>query len=348
MAEGYQHGDETAANTGPLTSSAKEQTGILHVRARDIPLPATISPQARAFLTAQIAAPRPGLALPALEDHAAWRALFAQRNAYLLNLMRDRLGIPENVKKGTLGGVTVYEATPAPASLRGGGVIVYLHGGAMVLGSGELGLYWAEQQMRMSGRRVIAVDFGNPPDYPYPAALDDCVAVYLELLKAEAPSDIAIMGASGGGNLALGLAMRLVHLGHPLPAAIALQSPEADITEAGDSFQVLMGVDTQLTESLIPLSRLYAGGHDMANPELSPLYADFPPNFPPTWIQSGTRDLFLSNAVLLHRALRRQGVEAELHLWEAMPHAGFGANTPEERDMTEELTRFMAKYLCRH
>jgi acetyl esterase/lipase len=138
--------------------------------------------------------------------------------------------------------------------------------------------------------------------------------------------------------------MRLVKGRHPLPAAVALQSPEADITEAGDSFHVLMGVDSQLTETLIPQSRLYAAGHDMADPELSPLHADFPSNFPPTWIQTGTRDLFLSNGVLLHRA-RRRGVEAELHVWEAMPHGGFGGRTPEERDMAEELSRFMAKHL---
>jgi acetyl esterase/lipase len=234
---------------------------------------------------------------------------------------------------------------PAPADRQGGGVILYLHGGGMVVGGGELGRYWADLQMKMSGRRVIAVDFRNPPDHPYPAALDDCLAVYLEMLKTESPANIAVMGASGGGNLAIALVMRLVNGHHPLPAALALQSPEADVTEAGDSFRTMMGIDSQLTASLVTQSQLYAGGHNLADPEISPLHADFPTNFPPTWIQSGTRDLFLSNAVLLHRKLRQRGVEAELHIWEAMPHGGFGGTSPEERDMASELAHFMARHL---
>ena len=63
--------------------------------------------------------------------------------------------------------------------------------------------------------------------------------------------------------------------------------------------------------------------------------------FPPTLIQSGTRDLFLSNAVRMHRALRAAGVEAELHVWEAMPHGDFGGFTPEDNELWAELRRFL-------
>jgi epsilon-lactone hydrolase len=123
-----------------------------------------------------------------------------------------------------------------------------------------------------------------------------------------------------------------------------LRSPEADLTEAGDSFETNNGIDaimTRLTNSIA----LYANGHDLRDPYLSPLYGDFSLGFPPTILTAGTRDLFLSNTVLMHRALRRAKVEAELHVWEAMSHAGFFGLAPEDREVLEEEVRFIRQHL---
>ena len=94
---------------------------------------------------------------------------------------------------------------------------------------------------------------------------------------------------------------------------------------------------------------LYAAGHDLADPYLSPLFGDFAKGFPTTFLQCGTRDLFLSNAARFHRALRKQDIPAFLHVFEAMPHGGFGAmfegglgSSPEDRDVYEEVRRFLA------
>jgi acetyl esterase/lipase len=186
------------------------------------------------------------------------------------------------------------------------------------------------------------VDYRNPPDHPYPAALDDGVAVYRALLETYAPSRLVMSGASGGGNLAAAVPLRLRDLGLPLPAALGLFTPEVDLTESGDTFHTNAEIDVVLRRGLPVFNALYADGHDLASPYLSPLFGDLT-GFPPCFIQSGTRDLFLSNSVRMHRALRRAGIAAELHVWEAMPHGGFG-NAPEDHEMRLEFRRFLAKF----
>ncbi len=127
-----------------------------------------------------------------------------------------------------------------------------------------------------------------------------------------------------------------------MPAALVLLSPEVDLTESGDTFVTLRDADTTLG-SLMPVNELYANGRDLAHPHLSPLFADVS-DFPPTLLQSGTRDLFLSNTVRMHRHLRAANVEAELHVFEARPHAGFGGRTPEDLELNAELRRFLARH----
>ncbi len=124
-----------------------------------------------------------------------------------------------------------------------------------------------------------------------------------------------------------------------MPAALILLSPEVDLTESGDSFQVNQMVDVVLPGSLMRNNQLYADGTDLSHPFLSPLFGDLA-GLPPTFLQSGTRDLFLSNTVRMHRALRKCGVTAELHVFEAMPHGGFMGNTPEDSELADEVSRF--------
>jgi acetyl esterase/lipase len=104
-------------------------------------------------------------------------------------------------------------------------------------------------------------------------------------------------------------------------------------------------LDVTLKAGLPECNALYAAGHALTDPYVSPLFADFTRGFPPTFIQAGTRDLFLSNSVLMHRKLRRAGIEAELHVWEAMPHAGFGfGSVPENDEIAQEVRLFIARH----
>jgi acetyl esterase/lipase len=280
-----------------------------------------------------------------LHDKAGWKEHIRQVDAEMAAALRDRvMALPVRVALETIAGVPVYVAEPEmiPENNRDK-VLLYFHGGGLVLLGGECVELFARLEAAGSRSKVYAVDYRNPPDHPYPAALDDCIAVYRALLKIYAPSKIVAMGVSGGGNLAAAVPLKARDLGLPLPAAIGLMTPEVDLTESGDTFQTNRDIDVVLPRGLPELNALYANGHDLAHPYLSPLFGDFTKGFPPTFIQSGTRDLFLSNSVRIHRALRRAGVEAELHVGEAMPHGGFG-DAPEDRELRIAFLHFLAKF----
>jgi acetyl esterase/lipase len=137
--------------------------------------------------------------------------------------------------------------------------------------------------------------------------------------------------------------LRARDAGLPLPAATVMLSPEIDLTESGDTFQTNNGIDTVMSPGLMPANLLYANGHDLAHPYLSPLFGDFTKGFLPTLLTAGTRDIFLSNAVRMHRALRSAGIQAELHVIEAAPHGGFGGSSPEEAEIDGEVRAFFEK-----
>jgi epsilon-lactone hydrolase len=186
------------------------------------------------------------------------------------------------------------------------------------------------------------VDYRMPPEYPFPAALDDAVSAYRDLLARYDPARIVVSGRSAGGNLAAALMLRAKVERLAMPAGLILLSPEVDLTESGDSFQTNRLIDVVLPGSLMASNRLYAGAADLSDPLLSPLFGDLA-GFPPTLLQAGTRDLFLSNTVRLHRRLRDAGVAADLHVFEAMPHGGFTGSTPEDEDLDREISRFLAR-----
>jgi prepilin-type processing-associated H-X9-DG protein len=217
-----------------------------------------------------------------------------------------------------------------------------VHGGGLVTGAGEACLAMTLAGGLEPDMITWATDYRMPPRHPYPAGLDDLVAAYGKALDERDPLDIFVAGGSAGGNLAPAMLLRAKDEGLPMPAALILSTPEVDLTESGDTFRTLLGIDKNLGR-LMAANLLYADGHDLSHPYLSPLFGDLS-GFPPTYLQSGTRDIFLSNTVLMHRALRAAGVEAELHIGEAMPHGGFGGTTPEDLELAAERARFVARH----
>lgn len=314
---------------------------------RRLPFPHSISSQARAALEALVTPDgvphNAGHPLPALDDSEAWRALQRTINAYYDAAAEAH---PSAARASTetvsVGQCEVHIATPETHHWPDA-VYLYMHGGAMISGGGKA--------CRETGRRLadrhhmtcVSVDYRLPPDHPYPAALDDCLAAYRYVLQRY--ERVIVGGQSAGGNLAAALVAKARDSGVALPDGLILLSPEVDLTESGDSFEVNRWVDVRLPDSLMTCNLLYANGADLTHPYLSPLFADVT-GWPPTFVQSGTRDLFLSNAVRMHRHLRSAGVAAQLHVFEAMPHGGFGG-APEDEELSEEIGCFLHGILGR-
>lgn len=325
-------------------SFTSDAEGNLLFGARKIPAPRSISPQARELLAA--AYQRPGADYPPLHDKAAWKAMIKAVNTSFEPIADMILQMsPAKVETTRIADVVVHIGTPhAPLSdVAAKRAVLVLHGGALILLEGKFAMAMAASNAAQAGCRAYSVDYRMPPDFPYPAALDDALAVYRELLHDYAPENIMISGGSAGGNLAAALTLKIRDLGLPMPAGVILLTPEIDLTESGDTFETNRELDAVLKKGLPEVNLLYADGHDLSDPYLSPLFGDFSKGFPPTFIQAGTRDVFLSNAVRMHRALRNANIAAELHVWEAMPHGGFGG-APEDMELMVETVRFMEKY----
>ena len=320
-----------------------EQKHGVAVEGRLIPFPASISPEARASLERQVnddGVPLNALyAMPLPDDYAGWMKVKAAADGHYAAAVKALAGtLRAAVETVQTDNVTIHIATPE-AVLKSSCAYLDFHGGALVVGGGEACRAQAQMQADQHGAVCYGVDYRMPPEHPYPAALDDALAAYRYVLERHSPSRIIVGGRSAGGNLAAAMLLRGRDEGLPMPAGMILLSPEVDLTESGDSFEVNQMVDVVLPGSLMRNNRLYAGSADLSHPYLSPLFGDLT-GFPPTFLQSGTRDLFLSNAVRMHRALRRADVKAELHIFEAMPHGGFQGNTPEDRELASEVLRF--------
>ena len=323
-----------------------ERPGTIRLPARDITVPCTVSREAQAVLANP---PAEHFDFPALDDRPAWRAMIAAHDGAIAAMMAGRVeAAPVTVAQRDLaGGARVHEITPD--GLGNGDQRVYLdiHGGGFIWGGGELCAAMAVGTALRMAARVWAVDYRMPPDHPFPAGLDDCLAAYRALLAERPPDQIVIGGASAGGNLAAALILRARDEGLPLPAAVVLMTPGADLTESGDSHQTNQGLDPLIPGSARPSFLLYAAGQDLSHPYLSPLNGDFSLGFPPAILTTGTRDMLLSDTVLLHRALRRAGVPAELHVTEAGGHGGFMGRAPEDQEILAEVRRFADTHWAR-
>ena len=180
-------GCQTAARADPVASAPSSAPimsadGVLHMPPRDIPLPPSISPQARAYLTLLGRAPATAGdgAPPALDDAAGWRARIAKADANVERFIASAAAAARaSAETQTVGGVTVYVAARDEASAAERRKIhLYIHGGGWTLSGGRLAMMMGQLAARSYGGTVYSVDYRMPPDHPYPAPLDDCLAVY--------------------------------------------------------------------------------------------------------------------------------------------------------------------------
>jgi epsilon-lactone hydrolase len=227
-------------------------------------------------------------------------------------------------------------------------VLINLHGGGFTVDSGSL-----TESIPIAcygGIKVVSVLYRLAPEHPFPAAVEDAVAVYRELLKSYKSDRIGIFGTSAGAMLTAEVAVKLKELHLPLPAALGIFSGMGDFARHTDSEALYSGGG--LSGHLDPpgpgpARPEYVGLTDAKNPELSPIYADLH-GLPPTLFIAGGRDYMLSGATNLHRAFLRAGVDARLVVFDGLPHAfWYDATLPESVEATHLMAGFLTTQLSK-
>jgi len=322
--------------------------GVTTLAERAVPAPAGISPEMLEVVKERQIPP----AMPVPETKQGWLEFQMTFDAYGEELGRQSAkhnGATYEVKE--IAGVRTYLVTPKKINTRfADRVFVHAHGGAWVLGGGDSVLREAVWVASGLGVKVVSVDYRRPPSYPFPAAIDDTIAVLREVIKDQGGARTAIFGSSAGGNIALAATLKLKELGETLPGAVFAGTPATDLENISDTWHTLEGLDPLGSRKGIIAGcfDLYIGDTDPSHPLLSPVNGDLK-GFPPTILISGTRDLLLSDTVRMHRALRRDGVDADLHIYDGQAHGDYMQNllrkVPECADAQRELFKFFDKHL---
>lgn len=329
----------TAAAQAPTRDTSYiDAQGTAHVT-RVIPVPKTISAEAQRSLSRQV------------PDQAPPQSLAERRKGTDAYTARARVEwsrlCPNQLVEDKIAGVPVRIVTPEglpEANLDK--VLLNLHGGGF---NSDSGSYTESIPIAAYSKiKVVAVLYRLAPEHPFPAAVDDAVAVYKELLKTYKPSHIVIYGTSAGAILTAEVAARLKQLDLPLPAALGIFSGLGDFSRSGDS-QAMYGL-RGLSGHLDPPAperhdSEYVAATDPRDPVLSPIFSD-PRGLPPTLFITSGRDLLLSGTVNLHRAYYNAGVDARLVVFDALTHAfWYDPTLPEAIEANHMMANFFVAQL---
>jgi acetyl esterase/lipase len=325
-----------------------EPDGTVHMPAQAVPVSGFLSVEGKAYLAEHLRnLQRPEMLVQ--EDGVP--PLLA---GYIA---RQRELFPVDREESTFGGVHAYVYTPRAgiAPENRDRVLIELHGG----GFRECWPACAELEsmpIAALGRiKVVSLDYRQGPQHRHPAASEDVAAAYRELLQSHRAENIGIYGCSAGGMLAGMSVAWFLHHGLPRPGAIGILCAGAAVLDgnafAGDaSYTALpLGEGRVLPANAAgnPVPMEYFAGTDPNDPLVAPASSpDVLAKFPPTLIVSGTRSFELSNAVYTHAQLVKNGVDADLHVWEGMFHGFFyNPDVPESRESYDVIVRFFAEHL---
>jgi len=314
-----------AQDNNPDTT-AFDKDGTAHIR-RVIPVPKTVSTEAQALLaTGQNWAPAPN------------EPIFKEL------IERARKLYPVKEEEKTIAGVKVRLFTPpnVPPN-KTNRLLINLHGGGFVVDSGSF--VESIPIASLAQTPVLTVYYRLATDAPFPAAVDDVIAVYKELLKSYKPENMALYGTSAGAILTGEAAARMKNDSIPLPAALGFFTGAGDLSRAGDS-QAFFGVPGLVdAKPNATLPSAYLKGVDAKDPLVSPIFGDLH-GLPPTLNITGTRDILLSATANFHRALLKAGVKSELIVYDAMSHAFWAMiGTPESKEALETMAEFFNRQL---
>ncbi len=227
-------------------------------------------------------------------------------------------------------------------------VIIYIHGGAFTFYPADVTLVSSVPLADATGLRIIAIDYTLAPHAKFNQITDEIIEFYQALLKEYKAENIAMYGDSAGGAIAASSILKMRDQGIVMPNSLILWSAWLDVDEIGDTYFTLKDNDPNLVYNgfLEYCAEAYAPRAEWKNPYVSPVYGDFSKDFPPTLIQVGGKEIFLSNSIRMYRNLKENNKEVELDVYEGMWHVWQGYyNIPESKMAIKNTKNFIFKYL---
>jgi monoterpene epsilon-lactone hydrolase len=233
-----------------------------------------------------------------------------------------------------------------PSGCKEAPVLLYLHGGAYVSGSAKTHRSMVSYLVKRAGMRALVPNYRLAPEHPFPAGLEDCVAVYRELVASGvSPADIAIGGDSAGGGMTMAVLLRLRDAGDVLPRAAVLLSPWLDLRGTGESTKTRARQDPMFkVEDMPNAARHYAPPEEQANPLVSPVYADVH-GLPPILIQVGDHEILLSDSTRIAEKISAAGGQVTLQVWPHMWHVFqyFIGRMPEAKKSLVDVANYLRR-----
>ena len=272
-----------------------------------------------------------------------------RRNRRFLATDRSKPGPTVQIKPDQLAGLPVEWVRPRSLTQPDTAPIcLYLHGGAFAMGGLNSHRDLASQFAQRAQIRLLMVDYRLAPEHPFPAALDDVLAVYRALLAQGIPAQRLLLGGdSAGGNLALGTAQAIRAQGLAPPAALVLFSPWLDLTGHSPSRQANAASDVMLSQQVLDeAAALYASGLPLDDARLSPLFGPLA-GLPPCLMVASSAEILIDDARRLKQLLLAAGGQVELLEWANTPHAFpvMARYLPEGRAALDQTARFIRQRL---
>jgi acetyl esterase/lipase len=283
-----------------------------------------------------------------LLDHRGSPDTSPQEGRLSWDLAAEETTLPEGThcESGVMAGVPSERVTVG--EIGGDEVILLVHGGGFNAGSRTTHRELAARLSLAAGVHVMTFDYRLAPEHPFPAGLDDAVAVYRALISGSTkPNEIILFGDSAGANLAAAMLLALRAHGDPLPRAAVLTSPWLDLSLSGESMETHRDIDPVTTRAGLQRAvDFYLDGaqHNAqpTDPLVSPLFADLT-GLPPLLIQVGDQEILLSDAMRFAEKAEAMGVDVTLEVWPGMWHTwhGWAATLPEALEAIDAIGQYV-------